>query len=156
ASDLLQKGIHAQEAEGDLDVAILIFRQVVSSATSTNKAVAAQAQYQLVLCMLQKGDRAAATRELESLQRNFSHMPDLIARARKLIPESSALLPIPWGDNDAEQLNIKRDGVATGEYLYYSADAWTSTLGEASLQLERRNSPNDPYLQAVVLQWALK
>jgi hypothetical protein len=117
ASDLLQKGIHAQEASGDLDGAIAIFRQVVDS-PSTNKPLAAQAQYQLVLCMLQKGDRAAATRELAALERNFADMPDLVAKARKLIPGASARLPAPWGDRECAQLDIKRAGVATGEYLY--------------------------------------
>jgi hypothetical protein len=59
AADLLQKGIHAQETVGDVDGAIQIFRQVAAS-PATNKVLAAQAQYQLVVCMLQKGDRGAA------------------------------------------------------------------------------------------------
>ncbi len=157
ASDLLQKGIHAQEAAGDLDGAIAIFRQVVDS-PSTNKPLAAQAQYQLVLCMLQKGDRAAATRELAALERNFPGMPDLVAKARKLIPASSALLPEPWGDRECAQLDIKRAGVATGEYLYYSADAWTHWAAEN--QRAQVNANRDtwggPILQSVVLGWELK
>jgi hypothetical protein len=67
ASELLQKGLHLQEAAGDVDGAILFFRQVISSAVATNKPLAAQAQYQLVLCMLQKGDREAARKELAAL-----------------------------------------------------------------------------------------
>ena len=59
AADLLQKGIHAQETVGDVDSAIQIFRQVAAS-PAANKVLAAQAQYQLVVCMLQKGDRSAA------------------------------------------------------------------------------------------------
>ncbi len=132
ASDLLQKGIHAQEAAGDLDSAIadlppggeFLFLPF------GNKALAAQAQYQLVLCMLQKGDRAAASKELAALERNFPEMPDLVAKARALIPGTAALLPAPWGDSECAQLNIKREGVATGEYLYYSADAWANTVDE--------------------------
>src|ERR1017187_2987808 len=58
AADLLQKGIHAQETVGDVDGAIQIFRQVAASPTA-NKVLAAQAQYQLVGCMLQKGGRGA-------------------------------------------------------------------------------------------------
>jgi hypothetical protein len=77
--ELLQKGIHAQETAGDLDGAIAIFRQVASTA-SVNKPSAAQAQYQLVLCMLQKGDRAAAQKELAELERGFSDMPDLVGK----------------------------------------------------------------------------
>ena len=65
-ADLLQKGIYAQETAGDLDGAIQIYRQVAASAGAP-KSIAAQAQYQLVLCMLQKGDRVAASRELDLL-----------------------------------------------------------------------------------------
>src|ERR1035438_9506630 len=76
AADLLQKGIHAQETVGDVDGAIQIFRQVAASPTA-NKVLAAQAQYQLVVCMLQKGDRAAARKELDLLARNFPDQADL-------------------------------------------------------------------------------
>jgi hypothetical protein len=51
--------------------------------------------------MLQKGDRASASQELEALPRNFPEQPDLFARARKLIPGSAALLPVPWGEGEA-------------------------------------------------------
>jgi outer membrane protein assembly factor BamD (BamD/ComL family) len=84
AADLLQKGIHAQETVGDVDGAIQIFRQVAASPTA-NKVLAAQAQYQLVVCMLQKGDRAAARKELDLLARNFPDQADLATKARKLV-----------------------------------------------------------------------
>src|ERR1022692_1935765 len=77
AADLLQKGIYAQETMGDLDGAIKSYRQVLTSYPA-NKQIAAQAQYQLVLCMVQKGDRAAAAREFDALARNY---PDQIGRA---------------------------------------------------------------------------
>lgn len=155
ASDLLQKGIHLQEAAGDVDGAIVFFRQVVSSAAATNKALAAQAQYQLVLCMLQKGDRGAASKELAVLENNYANMPDLVSKARKLIPGSAALLSSPWGENEALQLNIKRNGEFTGEYLYYSADTWVTTVDENRRKNEM-NEPNSPYPQSLFLRWELK
>jgi hypothetical protein len=121
AVDLLQKGIHAQETAGDVDGAIKIFRQVTGS-PSNNRLIAAQAQYQLVLCMLQKGDRAAASQEVDLLAKNFSEQADLIAKARKLLPDGNALLPAPWGERELLQLNVKRDGKETGERLFYSVD----------------------------------
>jgi hypothetical protein len=136
---------------------------VVSSAASTNKPLAAQAQYQLVLCMLQKGDRSAAEKELAALQNNFPNMPDLIGKARKLIPGSAALLPSPWGDTECSQLNIKRDGVETGEYLYYSADAWSVTVNERrrkeyAAEVERSPIPpgRSDLRQAILLRWELR
>jgi Tetratricopeptide repeat len=118
-ADLLQKGIYAQETSGDLDSAIKIFRQV---ANSPNKSIAAQAQYQLVLCMLQRGDPAAASREVETLARNFADQTELVTKARNLLPGGGAILPAPWGDGETSQLNIKRDGIATLDHLTYSID----------------------------------
>jgi hypothetical protein len=150
AADLLQKGIHAQETVGDLDGAIQIFRQVVAS-PNTNKQLAAQAQYQLVLCVLQKGDRPGASQELQLLEKNFADQPDLIEKARKLIPGANALLPAPWLDGELEQLNIKRNGAFTGETLTYSADPWRNTVGE-----NQRTRPQDStYPNSVYLRWEL-
>jgi tetratricopeptide (TPR) repeat protein len=118
ATNLLQKGIYAQQTLGDLDQAIQAYRQVLSTPSADHQ-VAGQAQYQLVLCMMQKGDRAAATRELDALTKNFADQPELIAAARRAVPPVSNLLPTPWPRGEASQLNIKRDGQFTGEYLYY-------------------------------------
>src|ERR1039457_6871003 len=142
AADLLQKGIHAQETVGDVDGAIQIFRQVAASPTP-NKVLAAQAQYQLVVCMLQKVDHAAARKELDLLARNFPDQEDLATKARKLVPGGDTLLPAPWGEMESSQLNLKRDGVFTGEYLYYSVDPRPIRPGR----------PDNP--QAVSLYWGL-
>jgi hypothetical protein len=130
AAEQLQKGIYAQETAGDVDGAIQIFRQV---ANSPNKTVAAQAQYQLVLCMLQRGDRAGASKEVETLARNFPDQADLITKARKLLPGGLALAPVPWPATEGLQLNIKRDGAATGEYLYYSVDPGRNRFNQRDL-----------------------
>jgi len=138
-ADLLQKGIYAQETAGDLDNAIQIFRQVANP-SSSNKNVAAQAQYQLVLCMLQRGDRPGAVKEVETLARNFPDQSDLVTKARKLLPGGSATLSVPWGENEGSQLNIKREGAATGEYLYYS-------VTPAPAVLNNQPTPNQDLLR---------
>jgi hypothetical protein len=145
-ADLLEKGIHAQEALGDVDGAIGIFRQVAASASS-NKQLAAQAQYQLVVCMLQKGDRPAAAQELQLLARNFPEDADLIGKARKLVPGGTETLPEPWGESEVEQLNVKRDGQSTGEYLVYSVDH--------NRPETRQGYPQPKFPQALVLRWEL-
>src|ERR1035441_9719404 len=118
AADLLQKGIYAQETMGDLDGAIKSYRQVLTSYPS-NKQIAAQAQYQLVLCMVQKGDRAAAAREFDSLTRNYPDQADLIAKAGKLVPATPTLLAGPSPDRKAFQLTIRRDGPYEDDCLFY-------------------------------------
>ncbi len=124
AADLLQRGIFTQETTGDIDGAIKLYRQVVESASGnpSNNLYAAQAQYRLVVCMLLKGDPTGATREFQQLEKNYPSQQDLVALARTMMPGSSAVLPVPWPESELSQLNIKRDGMATGETLYYSVE----------------------------------
>ena len=97
AAELLQKGIYTQETAGDLDAAIQIYRQVISSA-GNQRALAAQAQYRLVVCMLRKNDREAAEKELQILAQYSEEQPDLVRQARAMMPSGLTLLPAPWGD----------------------------------------------------------
>src|SRR5215469_14286245 len=77
-SELLQKGIYAQETEGNLDNAILIYRQIVNSAPS-QRDVAAQAQYRLAQAQLQKGNLTEASREFERLARDYADYGSLVS-----------------------------------------------------------------------------
>lgn len=78
AAEQLQKGIFAQESQGKTDDAITIYRQLANS-TLTPREIAAQAQYRLSQSLLQKGDIATATREMERLERDFSEYRNLIS-----------------------------------------------------------------------------
>jgi len=78
ASELLQKGIFAQETQGNLDSAIQLFRQAVGSA-GTQRDIAAQAQYRLAQALLRKGDTGNAALEMDRLAREFPDQRELIA-----------------------------------------------------------------------------
>ena len=123
----------------------------MTGSANAPKPIASQAQYQLVLCMLRKGDRAAATREFQLLEKNFPDNSDLISKARKLIPSANSLLPASWLDGEASQLNIKRDGAPTGETLFYSADPWQKTVYESQVA----QNQNALQAQTVYLRWEL-
>src|SRR5260370_41153921 len=92
ATELLQKGIFAQETEGNLDNAILIYRQIVNSAPS-QRDLAAQAQYRLAQTLLQKGDLSNAAAEFSKLARDYSDYKNLVssmaAQARRTITGGS-------------------------------------------------------------------
>jgi len=77
ASEQLQKGIYTQETLGDLDAAIQIYRQIVSSNPS-QRALAAQAQFRLFQALMQKGDFNNASQELQNLAMNYSDYRELI------------------------------------------------------------------------------
>ena len=77
-TELLQKGIYAQETEGNLDNAILIYRQIVNSAPS-QRDLAAQAQFRLAQALLQKGDLTSAAQEFNKLASNYSDYRNLVS-----------------------------------------------------------------------------
>src|SRR2546422_5842751 len=80
-AELLQKGVYTQEAVGDLDGAIRIYRQVLT-APSARRAAAAQAQGRIVECLLEKGDTKSAAREFDKLTHDYAEFKDLIRAAR--------------------------------------------------------------------------
>jgi hypothetical protein len=81
AVELLQKGIYAQETAGDLDGAIKIYHQIVDS-HPIQREVAAQAQYRLGMTLLEKGDAAAASQEIQRLGWDFPDYKELIDSAK--------------------------------------------------------------------------
>lgn len=86
AAELLQKGIYTQETAGDLAAAIQIYRQVISSAGNQREAgLAAQAQYRLAQCLLQKGAKLDAAREFKKVIEGYPEEKDLVERSRESI-----------------------------------------------------------------------
>ncbi len=85
--ELLEKGIYTQETVGNLDRAIEIYRQIVSAAPA-DRSYAAQAQYRLAQCLLQKGKEADAAREFKKVIEGYPEDKNLVEKARE------SLLPI--------------------------------------------------------------
>src|SRR5262245_23742982 len=104
-SEMLQAGIYNQEAKGDLDAAISIYRQVVAEANS-NLVIAAEAQFRLGQCYLKKSQTNEATAALETLIRNYPNEKQLVAKARDLLPGKMVLGPVPWVNGERMQLTI--------------------------------------------------
>ena len=78
AAELLQKGIYTQQTAGDVDAAIQTYRQVIASA-GDQRALAGQAQMQIVGALLQKGDLAAAAQEFRILVTDYADQKALIS-----------------------------------------------------------------------------
>src|SRR5579883_153548 len=87
AAELMQKGIYAQQTKGDLDTAIQLYRQILTSSGADRKTAAA-AQYRLAESLLQKGDLAGAAREFQTLA-NYSEYKDVVASMAGRLPEPS-------------------------------------------------------------------
>src|SRR5262249_696582 len=77
----------------------------------------------------------------------------LIGKARKLIPGAGTPVAPSWSAGEASQLNIKRNGEFTGEYLYYSVTPWDKANGA---KVNPAASPDDVIrAQLVYLGWNL-
>jgi len=74
---LVSKGISAEEDEQNLDVALVYYRQVLTT-PSDQKIYAAFAQYRISQILLQKGKLAEAARELDSLAKTYPEYSDLV------------------------------------------------------------------------------
>jgi Tol biopolymer transport system component len=83
-SVLLQKGIFAEETEGNLDAAIKIYQQITAEA-ATNFSVVAQAQYRLGVCYQKKGNKEQAISTLNDLLKQFPAEAALGQKARELL-----------------------------------------------------------------------
>jgi hypothetical protein len=115
ASDLLQSAIYAQEASGDLDMAIRIYQQILSAGPG-QRMYAPQAQFRLGQCLLRKGDRRGAAAAFQAVIRNYPEQAALIARARGAMPGGEELLPKPWQDREIAEYRWIIPGVE---------DAWS-------------------------------
>ena len=118
ASELLEKGIYTEETVGNLDEAISIYEKVVAEGKSSH-ALAAEAQYRLGQCLLKKGKKAEATAAFEKVINDFGDQKELVAKARKFVPEGIQLEPAPWVDGEVMQLRYRlASGTDAGTVIY--------------------------------------
>lgn len=109
ASELLQKGIYTQDTVGDLDGAIQIYRQIISSSPSQHE-IAAEAQYRLAQTLIRKGDLTGAALEFQTLARDYSEYQALISR---MAAPSLRVQYTPAATNSAE-FNLSGSVILSG------------------------------------------
>jgi hypothetical protein len=112
-SELLEKGIYAEETKGDVDSAIAIYQELIAE-QDVNHSLAAQAELRLGQCYLKKGRTSDATAAFQKLIHDYPNETNLIAQARTLLPSGISMGPVPWVDGERMQLNI---ALATGAEL---------------------------------------
>lgn len=115
ASELLQKAIYEQDAAGNLDGAIQLYRQIVNSAYP-QRDIAAQAQYRLVQALLQKGDLASANTEMARLAKDYADWAPMV---KDLARGSAAVRKTQLA---ADQLKQKMLTTASQELLALQPD----------------------------------
>ena len=108
ASVLLQKGIFAEETEGNLDAAIKIYEQIATEAAA-NRAVVAQAQYRLAVCYQKKGSKEQAIATLNELLKQFPSEGRLSQMAREILAE--------LGQTPTEAVTIRKLPLADASWV---------------------------------------
>ena len=135
-SVLLQKGIFAEETEGNLDAAIKIYQQIAAEA-ATNRSVAAQAQYRLGICYQKKGSKDQAIAALKALitsfpnEGTFNEKAQVLLREMGYVPSESIVirkLSLPG----IQPVSISRDG----KWISYQKNKddialWDTVSGES-------------------------
>ncbi len=117
-SELLEKGIYAEETVGDLAEAIRVYQQVVTAANESRTA-AAQAQYRIGLCYEKQGKSAEAAKAFQVVVDEYPTETDLVAQAKAHLPSEPELLPVPWGDGDELVFEMKlQTGLGVGMQVY--------------------------------------
>ena len=143
ASELLEKGIYAEETVGDLDKAIEAYEEVISESKDSIDA-AAQAQYRIGTCYAKQNKTDQADAAFQSVVDNYPQATNWVARAKEHLQKKMDLLPVPWGDGDEMHYEMKlASGMGVGYQIFriakvekdgrpfWQCDAWqTVTMGE--------------------------
>lgn len=127
ASVLLQRGIFAEETEGNLDAAIKIYEQIAAE-SAANRPVVAQAQYRLAVCYQKKGAKGQAITTLNELLKQFPSEARLSQMAREILAE--------LGQTRSEPVTIRKLPLADaswvmsvspdGRFIAYMDQDWSS------------------------------
>jgi hypothetical protein len=85
-SELLQRGLYAEEVEGNIDSAIKFYGQVIQKADAPRNHVA-QALYRQGMCYMKIRDEQAAKTVLEKLVNEYADQPEIVEKARPVLDD---------------------------------------------------------------------
>jgi hypothetical protein len=120
-SELLEKGIYAQDTKGDIDSAIAIYQQLVAE-QDINHSLAAQAEFRLAQCYQKENRTAEATAAFQKLVHDYPNETNLVAQARAYLPSGLTFGPVPWVDGERLQLTVMLASGADIGVSEYRAD----------------------------------
>lgn len=120
-AELLEEGVYLQEARGDLDAAIEVFRRIVAS-DQAGRARAAEAQYRLALCYERKGDKARAAEAFEALVRDYPDQARWIEAAAAHLPRPFAPVAMPWADGEETIMKMRLPTGYTVGFITYRSE----------------------------------
>lgn len=118
ANEMLEKGIYTEETVGDLEAAIQVYKKVVVQGTDGMNA-AAEAQFRIGVCYEKQGKADLATKAFQAVIDNFPAATQFVGQAKSRLPGALQLMPVPWGDGDEAQYEMKlHSGMGIGTQIW--------------------------------------
>ncbi len=117
-SELLEKAIYTEETVGDLDKAIRVYEKVVAESKGSISA-AAQAQFRIGTCYAKQGKAEEAEVAFQAVIDNYPKATHWVTKAKSRLPGDPKLIPVPWGDGDELQFEMKLPtGMGIGHQVF--------------------------------------
>ncbi|MGB7325725.1 MAG: tetratricopeptide repeat protein [Rubripirellula sp.] len=118
ATEMLEKGIYTEETVGDLEAAIAVYEKVVGQGKDSINA-AAEAQLRIGVCYEKQGKADLAAKAFQAVIDNFPTATEFVGQAKSRLPGAAELLPVPWGDGDETQYELKlQNGMGIGTQIW--------------------------------------
>ena len=86
ASEELQRGLYAEEVEGNMTAAIKSYESVIKNGAASPN-LAAQALYREAMCYMKLRDDASARADLEKLVENYPGQAELVEKAKPILDD---------------------------------------------------------------------
>src|SRR5262245_59204615 len=99
AAELLERGIYAEDTQGNLESAIRIYTEITNLA-DTARPVAAEALFRLAMCQRKAGKETEATATFQRLASTYPEQDALILRIPPSSRDELPLGPPPWTDDE--------------------------------------------------------
>ena len=114
----LEGAVYLEETVGDMDKAIEAYKKVIKE-SKKQLAVAAEAQFRIGKCYAQKGLKTRSNAAFEAVLDNYLGQTKWVNLAKSQLGRNLELLPVPWGDGDELQLEMRLPGGLPAGYQVY-------------------------------------
>ncbi len=128
AAVTLERAIHAEQAEGNLERAIVLYRETIAQAEAQRE-IAARAWLGLAEAQRKLGRTDEARESARQLIDKYPDQKQVAERAQALLTPGLEIGPAPWGEGDQMRMKLRMPGGKELGVMIYSVErfqpGWT-------------------------------